>query len=64
MDHYQVTWMIDVWADDEKAAAEQARAHQTREGTTAVVFNCYNTKTKVATMVDLLEKPLNAERKV
>jgi len=37
--NYQVVWIIDVEASSAREAAEQARAHQIRYGTTATVFD-------------------------
>lgn len=39
MTHYYVEWVIDADADTPLEAAQQAREHQTRKGTTAVVFH-------------------------
>lgn len=36
---YRVIWEIDVAADTPRKAAKRARRYQTREGTTAVVFD-------------------------
>jgi len=38
---YRVCWEIDVEADSPEEAAHQARAAQTRRGTTATVFDVY-----------------------
>lgn len=39
MNSYFVTWTIEIDADSPREAAELAREHQTREGTSAVVFD-------------------------
>jgi hypothetical protein len=60
---YVVSWTIDVEADSPREAAEMARACQTRQGTTAVVFEVREVVSrraqvyKPAVSVDLMDAP-------
>ena len=51
---YSVMWEIEVVAASPRDAAKQAREHQVREGTTAVVFDVVDGKGE-STRVDLLD---------
>lgn len=55
MNHYLVTWDIDLWADTPEAAAEQARAIQRDPTSTATVFSVRDVDADVTTelQVDL-----------
>jgi hypothetical protein len=53
MNEYIVIWAIDTEASCPRAAAEEARDAQTREGTTATVFDVKDLETGEITRVDL-----------
>lgn len=53
MNHYLVTWTIDVDAANPKAAAEEALYIQREAETIAHVFTVCDLKTKKKTVVDL-----------
>lgn len=55
MPDYFVSWEIDITADSPRAAAEQAREHQMRPDTTAVVFRVWD-QAGEEELVDLLEE--------
>lgn len=50
---YKVIWVIDVTASTPLEAAKRAREAQTREDTTAVVFDVFDRKRNAARRVDL-----------
>ena len=53
MAEYQVRWVIDVEASTPKEAAIKARRSQVREGTTATVFDVYDsTGTRLLVTID------------
>ena len=54
MTTYRVVWEIDIEASSPEEAARQAREHQTRECTTAVVFDVFDGDKK--TTIDLEEE--------
>ena len=59
MKQYRVTWVIEVWAESAKEAAYQARDMQTRNDTTATVFDVEDRDTGNQVQIDLFNDAID-----
>ena len=64
MNHYRMKWEIDIYTEDARSAAEEARRIQQDPGNIATVFEAFDENGDFVAIVDLNEPRKEREARV